>query len=104
MENRPSVKSRMPTFDTIAEAATFWDEHDTTEFEDEWEPADIEVVGPPRHRLSVTFDSKTFRRMLAQARKQGIGPTAFVHASTLEALDRAAAADTDAAGNGVASE
>jgi len=104
MESRPSVKSRMPTFDTIEEAAVFWDEHDTTEFEDEWELADIEVKGPPRHRLSLSLDSETFRRVLARARKQGVGPTAFVHASTLDALARADAAEADASGNGVTSE
>ena len=37
--------SRIPTFQTIEEEAEFWDTHDTTEFEDEFEDvADVKFI------------------------------------------------------------
>lgn len=99
MVHRPVPRKTMPTFDSIEEARDFWDAHDTTEFEDEWQPADIEVVGPPRHRLSLTFDSETLRRVLALARKQGVGPTESLQALAIDALDRAQTVDPDGSPN-----
>ena len=39
------VRSRIPDFASLEEEAEFWDTHDSTEFEDEWEPVDLEVAG-----------------------------------------------------------
>lgn len=87
-------KGGMPTFETREEATAFWDEHDTTEFEDEWEPVEIEISRPLHHRLSVSFESGDFRRLLAEARLRGLGPSALVQVWVTEALAR-----TEARGN-----
>lgn len=79
-------RGKMPTFETREDAPAFWDEHDTTEFEDEWEPVEIEVARPLRHSLTVSFASDEFRRLLAEARLRGLGPAALVHAWVTEAL------------------
>jgi hypothetical protein len=39
-------KSQIPEFKTIAEEAAFWDTHDTTDFEDEFEEIEVEFKGP----------------------------------------------------------
>jgi hypothetical protein len=36
-------KSKIPEFKSIAEEAAFWDTHDTTEFEDEFEDVEVEM-------------------------------------------------------------
>ena len=37
VSNDKNAKSRIPHFNSIEEEAEFWDTHDSTEFEDEWE-------------------------------------------------------------------
>lgn len=39
-------KSKIPEFKTIAEEAVFWDTHDTSEFEDEFEEIEVEFGMP----------------------------------------------------------
>src|SRR5215207_6627394 len=61
--------SRIPVFQSIEEEAEFWDTHDSTEFEDEFEDADdVEVVGviAPGY-LPVTLDDATLDALIACA-------------------------------------
>ena len=95
MDDRAPRQSRIPTFETYEEEAAFWDAHDTTEFEDEWEPVEIEVVRPLRHGLTVTFESEEFHRLWAEAKPRGLGPSALAHAWILDALARAEAARSE---------
>jgi hypothetical protein len=95
MDDHAPRRSRIPTFDTWEEEAEFWDTHDTTEFEDEWEPVEIEVAHPLRHGLTVTFVGEEFHRLLAEAKRRKLGPSVLAHEWVMEALARAEAARTE---------
>ena len=83
--------SKMPAFETLDEEAAFWDEHDTTEFADEWEPVEVEVVQPLRHGLTVTLDTEEFHRLLAIAKERGISIIALAELWVRESLVQAEA-------------
>ena len=40
-EGEPATGGRIPAFASIEEEAAFWDSHDTTDFENEFEPAEV---------------------------------------------------------------
>ena len=92
MANRASVSKRLPEFATLEEAATYWDTHDSAEFEDEFQPVELEIARPLIHSLEVDFDGATFQRLVAQARRSGLGPSALVRTWVEQAIERAEAA------------
>ena len=65
------VRSRIPDFATLEEEAEFWDTHDTAEFEDEWEPVELDVARPLMHQLSVRLEGPVFHRLVAIAKRRG---------------------------------
>ncbi len=68
-------RSRIPKFKTIEEEAAFWDTHDTTEFEDEFESVDVILVpAGPKKRVTVRLDEQTFAALRALAQKEGTAP------------------------------
>ncbi|MGH2561554.1 MAG: CopG family antitoxin [Thermomicrobiales bacterium] len=81
--------SKIPKFTSIEEEAAFWDNHDSTEFEEEFEPVEIQFAHPLLHSLLVDFDGATFDRVVVAAKQRGIGPAALVHLWTTEALEQA---------------
>jgi hypothetical protein len=70
------ARSRIPRFKTIEEAAEFWDTHDTTEFEDEFEVVTHVkfVPGGPTKALTVRLDEGTFAALTQHARELGVRP------------------------------
>lgn len=84
MTRQPTVQSRIPEFSSIEEEATFWDTHDSTEFEDEWEPAELEFATPLRHSMSVSFDAATLGRITSLARARDM-PTSELMRQWIEA-------------------
>ena len=95
MDDRGPKRSRIPAFETWEEEAAFWDAHDTTEFEDEGEPVEVGVARPLRHGLTVTFESKEFHRLWAEAKRRNLGPAVLAHAWIMEALARAETAPAE---------
>ncbi len=95
MASQPTVKSRIPTFTSIEEEATFWDTHSTTEFEDEWEPAALEFARPLGHGVAVTFDVKTLDRIAALARARGVPAPELMRQWIVAALDVAESHPSD---------
>jgi hypothetical protein len=89
------VLSRIPDFASLEEEAQFWDTHDTTEFEDEWEPVDLEVTRPLVHRLSVRFEGPLFHRLVAIAKRRGLPPSALAAELIREGIERRESADVD---------
>jgi hypothetical protein len=79
---KPPVRNQIPEFLSLEEEARFWDAHETTEFEDEWEPAELEVVRPLTHRLSVRLEGSVFSQLVAMARQRGM-PTSVLAAEML---------------------
>jgi len=41
MNTRQRAPSRVPAFQSVQEAAEFWDTHSMADFEDWWEPTDL---------------------------------------------------------------
>ena len=88
MAEHAAAKSKIPRFSSIEEEAEFWDTHDSTEFEDEFEPVELRIAGPLRHGLVVEFESATFHRLVAVAKRRDIGPAALAHQWIVKALEQ----------------
>ena len=80
-QNKPKakkgVKSRIPVFKTIEEEAEFWDTHDLTEFEDEFEEVTEEIRwiisrGGPKKAITVRLDDLTFEDLSSYAHDKGV--------------------------------
>src|SRR5437773_2581205 len=73
-------KSRIPKFTSIEAEAEFWDTHDSTEFEDEFEEVDEDirfVLTVAGGALPVWLDKKTLHALARQAVEQGTDPSAL---------------------------
>jgi len=92
MGRATKARSRIPTFDSVQEEAEFWDTHDSTEFEDEFEPVDWQI-GEVRSRfiLKADVDRDTLRRVRDLARGQGLEAGDLVRRWIEDGLARAAA-------------
>ena len=92
-ETRQDVQSRIPTFETIEEEAEFWDTHDTTEFEDEFEEVtDVRPIGLQRDgRLNLWLEPEAADALSRQAEEQGTGPALLALNWILERLGQPAA-------------
>lgn len=66
--------SKIPAFNSIEEEAAFWDSHSTTEFEDEWEPVEVEVAPDLRsvRVVEIELDDETADLLFALARQRGV--------------------------------
>lgn len=85
MSERPK-KPRIPAFKSYEEEATFWDTHDTTDFEDEFIPTEVRVSRRLSEGLTVRLDPETLRVLRARAREKGLGPTTLIRMWVLERL------------------
>ena len=89
--------NRIPVFDSIEEAAEFWDTHDSTEFEDEWEPVEWTIGEVTSVWLAeIEFDRATWVRLREAARRRGLGINELAREWVMEGLERTSAEDTDA--------
>jgi hypothetical protein len=82
--------SRIPHFANIREAAEFWDTHDSTDFEDEFEDVDDLKIGAVirTSSLNVTLGERAIADLTARAREQKIRPSTLARRLLLEALKR----------------
>lgn len=82
-------KSRIPTFRTIEEEAEFWDTHDTTEFEDEFEDVtgEVEIVGIRLpNAITVKLDEATLAALDERAAARDMGAATLAREWILERL------------------
>ena len=81
-------KSRIPKFSSIDEEAAFWDSHDSTEFEDEFEEVtDVQFVkAQPKKSITVRLEQDAFAALAQRAKEQGVGPSTLVRMWILEHL------------------
>jgi hypothetical protein len=93
---RPTGKSRIPHFNSVEEAAEFWDTHDSSDFADEFEDvSNVKFVvrrSPVTKALSVRVDEVTFAELVERARQQGIGPSTLIRMWILERLGQSRSA------------
>ena len=87
------TRSRIPIFGSIDEEADFWSTHDSTEFEDEFEPVDVEVSPHLRNRfvLTVEVDAATWDRLRDLAQRHGLRRSELAREWVLEGVARATA-------------
>ncbi len=90
MATDAKTKRRSPDFASIEEEAAFWDIHDTTEYEHEFEPAEVTFEHPIRHTwmLSIRLDKETFDALQAVAKPKGLGASTLARMWILEELAR----------------
>lgn len=80
-------QSGIPTFNSHEEEAEFWDTHETTDFEDEFEPTNVRFAKNLSQGITVRFTAETLETLRATVQKKGIGPTTLARMWILERLD-----------------
>lgn len=75
---------RIPQFGSYEEEATFWDTHDTTDFEDEFRPGRARFAKNLSETLNIRLDNETLQGLREQARQKGIGPTTLARMWIIE--------------------
>jgi len=90
MATDAKTKKRSPDFASIEEEAEFWDTHDTTEYEHEFEPVELTFERPLTHSyvLSIRLDKETFDALKAIAKPKGLGASTLARMWILEELAR----------------
>lgn len=86
---RRKTKSRIPTFQSVEEEATFWDTHDSTAFENEWEDVTGKVKFVPartKKGITVRLEDETLAKLKDEAKEKGIGPSTLARMWILERL------------------
>lgn len=83
-----ATESRIPTFSSIEEEAEFWDTHDSTEIEDEFEDADdVKIIGLKRDgTMLLWFRPETIALLTERAEAEGTTPTLLARRWILEQL------------------
>lgn len=78
-------KKELPDFKNTEEMASFWDDHDSTEFE----AGEIEAVEykPKRHVLNVRFDSGDMLAISREAHRLGMDRSTLVRVAVKHFLD-----------------
>ncbi len=66
------------TFDSISEAASFWDSHDSTDYEDMMEDVDFQVE-IRRHVYLVPISGPVLDALRQKARSQGVSTETLVN-------------------------
>lgn len=69
-------------FNTVEEAAAFWDSHSLADHWKETREVEIEVRAKRRHR--VTLDPDVWERVVSQARIRGVSPETLINLWLLE--------------------
>jgi len=65
--------AKIPKFQSLDEAAQFWDTHDFEDYVSDTEPVAINVRIPRRQKtLTVPLDLKVYQRIEALAAKRGV--------------------------------
>ena len=88
MASTQKTKTKVPRFKSLEEEAKFWETHDTTEFEDEFQEVQVKATRPLTHTLAVRLDAATLHRLATAARRKGIGPSTLARMWLLERLDQ----------------
>ena len=80
------TESRIPAFKTIEEEAEFWDTHDSSVFDDEFETVtDVRFVRSKRKQpITVRLDQDTVAALRRQAHRRGIGTSTLARLWIME--------------------
>ena len=83
-----AVKSHIPSFRTIEEAAEFFDTHDMADYADDWEEvSDVRFeAAQPKDGIWLRFDDETLAAITQLARDRRTSPTGMARRWILERL------------------
>ncbi len=76
---------KIPSFKSIEEEASFWDTHDTADFEDEFKPVQVHFKNLSQG-ITIRFDAQTLETLREQAHDKGIGATTLARMWIVERL------------------
>jgi len=80
-------ESKIPHFETLEEEAAFWDTHDTTAFEGEFEPVEVEFAASLLKRgLTISLEEAPLEKLHRLARQKGMETPALARMWVLERL------------------
>ena len=84
------VKKRMPTFDSAAEEAAFWDEHDTTDYfeAEDWQHLSLPDLAPSTKRITVRLPEGLLARLKAAGHRRGVPYQSLLKAVLYEWLEK----------------
>jgi predicted DNA binding CopG/RHH family protein len=69
---------KVPKFKNLEEERQFWDNHDSTDFLDDFEVAkDVVFVRPKKEVISLRLDPKIVRKLKELADEEGLPPTTY---------------------------
>jgi hypothetical protein len=80
-------KSKLPEFDSIQKLAEFWDTHDTTDFEDEFEEV-TEPVFVRRKAIKVPLEERETKAVEKMAKSKGISREELIRDWVLQKISR----------------
>ena len=80
----------VPPFQSIQEMAEFWDTHDSTDFEDHWQPVEIDIARPLGRVVILALDlsDEEFVRLRTAAAELGMSADDLVKRWVHEQLAR----------------
>ncbi|MHB8576264.1 MAG: CopG family antitoxin [Dehalococcoidia bacterium] len=85
-ESTDAVAGRIPRFSSYEEEAAFWDTHDTTEFEGEFQSVEVRFARSLSQTLNIRLDATTLNLLREEAHRKGVGPTTLARMWILEHL------------------
>ena len=69
---------KVPKFKNLEKERQFWDNHDSTDFLDDFEVAkDVVFVRPKKEVISLRLDPKIVRKLKELADEEGLPPTTY---------------------------
>ena len=81
----PMNTPRLPQTDSIQELASFWDQHDVTEFEDQLEEVGKRVFERDRD-ITIHLETDAADAVRAMAKSRGVGDSELIREWVLEKL------------------
>jgi predicted DNA binding CopG/RHH family protein len=69
---------KVPKYKNLKEEREFWDSHDSTDFLDDFTPAnDVVFVRPKKEVISLRLEPKVLKKLREMADKEGLPPTTY---------------------------
>jgi predicted HicB family RNase H-like nuclease len=91
MNNKSRTIDPLPEeFASYEEAAEFWDNHDTTDYLDNFETVPLEAATLQHRHFEVSIDEDLIRILYQQAQQQGVGVGQLVNNMLRATLGHAA--------------
>ena len=78
---------KVPKFKNIKEERTFWDTQDSTDYQDDFEPArDVVFVRPKKEVISLRLEPGVIHKLREVADKEGLSPTTYARMLIIRGL------------------